>query len=145
MGPPTPAPTPVQQQPTPQPTLAPTTTPSPPQQPTPEPTPAPTPVPPQQPTPQPTPGNWIEGTYTTGYWDCCKPSCSWPGKGNVNRPVATCDAQSHKKLPGFNDKSVCDGGSAASCKDNQPFVYSNALSMGFAAAAVSGSHGLVGD
>ena len=27
---------------------------------------------------------------TTRYWDCCKASCSWPGKGSV-KPVNTCD------------------------------------------------------
>ena len=29
--------------------------------------------------PTPEGGAWHEGTYTTGYWDCCKPSCSWSG------------------------------------------------------------------
>jgi len=42
-------------------------------------------------------------------------------------------------------KSVCDGGTAASCTDNAPFLVNATLTMGFAAAAVSGSHGLLGD
>merc|ERR1719432_660580 len=55
------------------------------------------------------PGNpgWVSGTYTTGYWDCCKPSCSWPGKGNVNRPTLSCDANTGQKLFDANEGSVC--------------------------------------
>jgi len=41
--------------------------------------------------------------------------------------------------------SVCMGGMAATCTDQKPFVYNSSLSMGFAAAAVSGRHGLSGD
>jgi hypothetical protein len=32
---------------------------------------------------------WFTG-ITTRYWDCCKPSCAWPGKAKVYRPVETC-------------------------------------------------------
>lgn len=86
---------------------------------------------------------WIEGTYTTGYWDCCKPSCSWPNKGRVTAPVKACKADGSAAGP--NDASVCDGGVAASCTDNQPWKASATRSYGFTAAAVSGSHGLTGD
>lgn len=60
-------------------------------------------------------------------------------------PVLSCDAKSGAKLKDDNVKSVCDGGTAASCADNAPFMAKNGLSMGFAAIAVSGSHGLTGD
>ncbi len=64
----------------------------------------------------------------------------------MNRPVASCDAASGLKLQDANVASVCGaGGRAASCADNKPFVVARNLSMGFAAAAVSGSHGLTGD
>ena len=43
--------------------------------------------------PTPEGGAWHEGTYTTGYWDCCKPSCSWSGKGDVDAPVRSCEAE----------------------------------------------------
>lgn len=39
--------------------------------------------------------NGLQGDCkTTRYWDCCMPSCSWPGKGKgkVTAPVATCDS-----------------------------------------------------
>lgn len=42
-------------------------------------------------------------------------------------------------------KSVCEGGTATSCANNQPFMVNRGLSMGFAAAAVGGPHGLTGD
>jgi len=89
---------------------------------------------------------WIKGTWTTGYWDCCKPSCAWMGKGHVDHPARSCDAKTGKVLLDSNVKSVCTGGSAASCTDNKPFhLLGKNLSMGFAAAAVSGNHGLTGD
>ncbi|KAI6185920.1 Sodium/hydrogen exchanger [Aphelenchoides besseyi] len=47
---------------------------------------------------------------TTRYWDCCKPSCSWPGKAQFKQgPVQTC---------GVDDKPLNDGGNTASgCND----------------------------
>jgi hypothetical protein len=87
--------------------------------------------------------DWVEGTYVTGYWDCCKPSCAWPGKGNVNAPVKSCRVDGSPA--GVNDTSVCTGGVAASCSNNQPWIHNDTLSLGFAAAAVSGLSGLQGD
>lgn len=36
---------------------------------------------------------------TTRYWDCCKPSCGWPGKASVTNPVKTCDAGNSASPP----------------------------------------------
>ncbi|KAJ8613778.1 hypothetical protein CTAYLR_008856 [Chrysophaeum taylorii] len=88
---------------------------------------------------------WITGTYTTGYWDCCKPSCAWSGKGDVDAPVRSCEAETGNVLSDPDVASVCDGGTSASCVDNQPFTINDELTMGFAAAAVGGSSGLSGD
>jgi len=90
--------------------------------------------------------SWVKGTYTTGYWDCCKPSCSWPGKGAVDKSVQSCDVNGNILTDG-NVASVCDGGTASSCANNKPFVVSSTLSMGFAAAATdkNGKAGLTGD
>merc|ERR1740138_1591944 len=87
---------------------------------------------------------WTTGTYTTGYWDCCKPSCSWGGKGNVNRPIPSCDLNG-QELSDNNVQSVCQGGSATSCDHHQPFLVHSRLAMGFAAAAVGGASGFKGD
>ena len=88
---------------------------------------------------------WQLGTYTTRYWDCCKPSCAWNGKGDVDRPVLACEAETGEILTDANVASVCDGGTAASCASNQPWTYNDGVSLGFAAAAVGGNHGLNGD
>ena len=95
--------------------------------------------------PTPEGGAWHEGTYTTGYWDCCKPSCSWSGKGDVDAPVRSCEAETGDVLSSPDVTSVCDGGTAASCADNQPWTYNDGVSLGFAAAAVGGITGLDGD
>jgi len=115
--------------------------------PVPRPSPAPAPVPAPAPS-GPAPGRgWTNGTWTTGYWDCCKLSCSWPGKGRVNKPVRSCEAVTGKTLSDHTVQSACEGGTAVACADNAPFKVKGkaSLSMGFAAAAVSGDHGLLGD
>jgi len=88
---------------------------------------------------------WVTGTWTTGYWDCCKPSCAWQGKGKVSKPVDSCDNQTGEILSNANEESVCHGGRAATCTSNKPFMVNRNLSLGFAAVAVSGKHGLTGD
>ncbi|KAG8794664.1 hypothetical protein FRC16_010411 [Serendipita sp. 398] len=74
---------------------------------------------------------------TTRYWDCCKPSCSWTGKAAVSSPVRTCDSMQNTLGPDV--KSGCDGGSAFTCADNQPWAVSDSLAYGFAAVKLSGS------
>jgi len=90
---------------------------------------------------------WETGTWTTGYWDCCKPSCSWPNKGKLDSPVASCDAHTGKRLDSANVKSVCgeEQGRAVTCPSHQPSALNSGLSIGFAAATVTGKHGLDGD
>ena len=45
-----------------------------------------------------------------GHWDCCKPSCSWPGKGR-RFARAACRPRRQSCLD-FTEGSVCDGGTA---------------------------------
>src|SRR3954454_22273968 len=74
---------------------------------------------------------------STRYWDCCKPSCAWPGKAAVNQPVFACDANFNRiSDPGV--KSGCDGGSAYSCADHSPWAVNDNLAYGFAAVSISG-------
>ena len=86
---------------------------------------------------------WIEDTWITNYWDCCKPSCSWQDKGNVDKPIKAClpDGSAADK----NEGSVCENGLAGSCESHQPFVAADGLSYGFAAAAAGPSKYLQGD
>lgn len=74
---------------------------------------------------------------STRYWDCCKPSCSWPGKALVNQPVYACSAN-FQRITDFNAKSGCDGGSAFSCADQTPWAVNDEFAYGFAATALAG-------
>ena len=72
---------------------------------------------------------------TTRYWDCCKPSCGWPGKAFVTRPVESC-ARNGVRVVDTNTQSGCNGGSAYMCTDQQPWSVNDNLSYGFAAANI---------
>ncbi|KAK4032328.1 endo-beta-D-1,4-glucanase [Parachaetomium inaequale] len=74
---------------------------------------------------------------STRYWDCCKPSCSWPGKALVKQPVYACSAN-FQRITDPNAKSGCDGGSAFSCADQTPWALNDDFAYGFAATALSG-------
>jgi hypothetical protein len=73
---------------------------------------------------------------TTRYWDCCKASCGWTGKASVTNPVETC-AQDGVTPVDVNTQSVCNGGSAYMCNNQQPWNVSSTLSYGYAAADIS--------
>ncbi|KAL2205562.1 glycoside hydrolase [Sarocladium strictum] len=74
---------------------------------------------------------------TTRYWDCCKPSCAWSGKAQVNRPTLTCSAND-SPLTDPDVRSGCDGGSAFTCSNNSPWAVNDQTAYGFAATAISG-------
>jgi hypothetical protein len=77
---------------------------------------------------------------TTRYWDCCKPSCSWPGKTTLaagSNPVGTCDANNNL-LTDYNTPTACDGGSAYMCSNESPWAVSDTLSYGYAAVNIAG-------
>jgi hypothetical protein len=74
---------------------------------------------------------------TTRYWDCCKGSCSWPGKAAVSAPITTCD-KNDNPLTDANTPSACDGGSAYMCSDQSPWAVSDDLAYGFAATNIAG-------
>ncbi|KAA8912010.1 RlpA-like double-psi beta-barrel-protein domain-containing protein-containing protein [Sphaerosporella brunnea] len=74
---------------------------------------------------------------TTRYWDCCKGSCSWPGKAAVSQPVNTCDINNNV-LSNFNTASACTGGTAYMCANQSPWAVNDNLSYGFAAVKLAG-------
>ncbi len=75
---------------------------------------------------------------TTRYWDCCKGSCSWPGKAPVSAPVKTC-GKDNSPLSDAGAKSGCEaGGTAYMCADQSPWAVTNDLAYGFAAVNVMG-------
>ena len=73
----------------------------------------------------------------THYWDCSKPSCSWPGK--PGKPSSWCKMNApDKSLPGPTDEtSVADGGDAITCSTQYPWIAQDAdgkkVLYGFAA------------
>ncbi|KAK2801231.1 hypothetical protein FQN50_007791 [Emmonsiellopsis sp. PD_5] len=74
---------------------------------------------------------------TTRYWDCCKPSCAWSGKG-LTPPVTTCD-KSDTPLSDPDATSGCEaGGAAFMCTNQSPWAVDDSLSYGFAAVRVNG-------
>jgi hypothetical protein len=76
---------------------------------------------------------------TTRYWDCCKPSCAWPGKGS-STPVGTCDKSDNPLNDGGATKSGCDsGGSAFMCSSHSPWAVNDDLAYGWAAVNIAGS------
>lgn len=79
---------------------------------------------------------------TTRYWDCCKPSCAWPRKGNAPTPVLTCDKNDNPfNNDGGNTRSGCDsGGTAFMCSAQAPWAVSEDLAYGWAAVNIAGSN-----
>src|SRR3954470_7275941 len=70
---------------------------------------------------------------TTRYWDCCKPSCAWRGKGpftNGGRPVATCGRNGHDWIDN-NEQSSCNGANGYTCNQYSPIVVNDNLSYGY--------------
>nr|APQ40634.1 beta-1_4-endoglucanase [Canariomyces arenarius] len=78
---------------------------------------------------------------TTRYWDCCKPSCAWPRKGNSPSPVRTCDKNDNPLNDGGNTRSGCDsGGSAYTCSSQSPWAVNETVAYGWAAVNIAGSN-----
>lgn len=76
---------------------------------------------------------------TTRYWDCCKPSCAWPGKGFSQGPVQTCDKNDNPLSDNGATKSGCDnGGGAYMCSSQAPWAVSDSLAYGFSAVRIAG-------
>jgi hypothetical protein len=72
------------------------------------------------------------------YWDCCKPSCAWPGKASVSSPVRTCNSQ-NQVISDTSATSGCEsGGTAYTCPDQSPWAVNDLVSYGFAATAING-------
>jgi hypothetical protein len=91
------------------------------------------------------PGNISGGSSGWGsrYWDCCKPSCSWPE--NTSHIAANCAIDGAEEIECFykdsagasswlvDTKSGCQGGVAFMCYRHVPFAVCEELAYGFAA------------
>ena len=75
---------------------------------------------------------------TTRYWDCCKGSCGWSGKANVNQPIRSCD-KSDNPIADMAARNACDsGGTAHMCTNQSPWAVNANLAYGFAAVKLQG-------
>lgn len=108
------------------------------------PAPRPSPRPPSG--PAPSGGNYLTGDLgtakTTRYWDCCKPSCAWPGKAKVSKPVKVCAKDGVRGI-GANTKNICGGGGFGGpsymCNEQSAWYdESKKMSFGFVAGHVKG-------
>jgi hypothetical protein len=74
---------------------------------------------------------------TTRYWDCCKPSCAWPGKIPAGQAapnqavVKTCNVKDGVSVVDPNSQSACGSGPAVVCNSNVPIVVNSTLAYGF--------------
>ena len=78
----------------------------------------------------------------TRYWDACKPSCSWPGKGPFSTPVVNCKKDG-SLLPDQNAPGACQpatpnaappGNAAFVCDNQVPWEGDQYTAYGFVAA-----------
>jgi hypothetical protein len=77
---------------------------------------------------------------TTRYWDCCKPSCAWPGKAELavgSEPVQMCDINNNP-ISDPNASSGCGGGTAYQCSNESPWAVNSNLAYGYAAVNIEG-------
>ncbi|KAI9024662.1 endo-glucanase RCE3 [Hyaloraphidium curvatum] len=104
--------------------------------------PAPPPTPPPPAGLTPVPGGFSGNGWTTRYWDCCKPSCAWPGNTGLGIGSRSC-TKSGFTLSDQNVVNACGGGGSVgpedgksyTCIDQQPWAVSDTLAYGFAAAS----------
>jgi len=74
---------------------------------------------------------------TTRYWDCCKPSCGWPGNVPGGKSyVKSCrkDGDSVNTNPDASNVCPKGDGEAFACNSHSPWVINDQLAYGFAAA-----------
>lgn len=73
---------------------------------------------------------------TTRYWDCCKPSCGWSGKGG--RIIDSCNLSGQNIGANDQSRSVCDNGDAQTCHGMAPASPSASSEVAYVFAAING-------
>ncbi|XP_072379624.1 endoglucanase-like [Diabrotica undecimpunctata] len=79
------------------------------------------------------PGGLSGSGTTTRYWDCCKPTCSWPGNVNYKTPVKSCQADGITAI-NSETQSGCVGGAAYVCTNQAQRSVNDSIALGFVAA-----------
>ncbi|XP_056637460.1 endoglucanase-like [Diorhabda sublineata] len=86
----------------------------------------------------PIPGGLSGVGTTTRYWDCCKPTCAWPGNVEYKTPVKACQADGVTANDPENE-SGCVGGQSYICTAQSGFAINSSLAYGFVAARFHGT------
>nr|ADU33286.1 endo-beta-1,4-glucanase [Chrysomela tremula] len=77
----------------------------------------------------------LSGTgTTTRYWDCCKPTCAWPGHVDYKSPVRSCEANGVTTIDPEVQSGCESDGRSYICTDQGGFAINSTLAYGFAAA-----------
>ncbi|KAF3905143.1 Endoglucanase-5 [Orbilia brochopaga] len=77
-------------------------------------------------------------SFTSMYYDCCKPACAWPTQGRFISGLRTCDANNQYVLDDTAG-NYCGGGPASSCIDQTPWAVNDSFSFGYASIFIRGA------
>lgn len=80
------------------------------------------------------PGGLAGTAITTRYWDCSKPSCSWPSGLKVTAPPRSCHRDGWTAADPYEQSGSAPGGTAFACTNQQPrWSIDPSVSFGFVA------------
>ncbi|KAK6507723.1 hypothetical protein TWF481_006145 [Arthrobotrys musiformis] len=77
-------------------------------------------------------------SFTSMYYDCCKPACAWPTYGSFITGLKTCDANDQLVLDDTAG-GYCGGGPASSCTNQTPWAVNETFSYGYASIFIRGA------
>ncbi|KAK6346667.1 hypothetical protein TWF696_006785 [Orbilia brochopaga] len=77
-------------------------------------------------------------SFTSMYYDCCKPACAWPTQGRFISGLRTCNANDQHILDDTAG-NYCGGGPASSCIDQTPWAVNDSFSFGYASIFIRGA------
>ncbi|KAJ6258262.1 Endoglucanase-5 [Drechslerella dactyloides] len=68
-------------------------------------------------------------SFTSMYYDCCKPACAWPTQGRFISGLKTCNVNDQYVLDDTAG-NYCGGGPASSCIEQTPWAVNDSFSYG---------------
>ncbi|KAF3937383.1 Endoglucanase-5 [Dactylella cylindrospora] len=77
-------------------------------------------------------------SFTSMYYDCCKPACAWPTQGDFLSGLKTCDAN-NELIRDDTAGNYCGGGPASSCINQTPWAVNDSFSYGYASIFIRGA------
>ncbi|KAK6537386.1 hypothetical protein TWF694_011573 [Orbilia ellipsospora] len=77
-------------------------------------------------------------SFTSMYYDCCKPACAWPTQGDFLTGLKSCDVND-MVIQDDTAGNYCGGGPASSCIDQTPWAVNDTFSYGYASIFIRGA------